>query len=78
MNKNETVYLDYPSKMEFTLFYREDKLQTIFFTWNKEKIEFESVVIGPRCKLKLYRCLVFTFMWNFWFDFKTKINANYV
>ena len=55
MNKNrrnERVYLDYPSTMEFTLFYHENKLQTIFFTWNKEKIEFESVVIGPRCKVK--------------------------
>ena len=38
--------------MEFTRFHRENKLQTNFFTWNKEKIEFESVVIGPRCKVK--------------------------
>ena len=39
MIDNERVYLDYPSKMEFTLFYRNDKLGTSFFTWDKEKIE---------------------------------------
>ena len=29
----EREYLDYPSKMEFTLFYKGDSLQTTFFTW---------------------------------------------
>ena len=48
MIDNERVYLHYPSKMEFTLFYRNDKLQTSFFTWDKEKIEYESVSIGSR------------------------------
>ena len=52
MIDNERVYLDYPSKMEFTLFYRGDKLQTSFFTWDKEKIEYESVSIGSGSKVK--------------------------
>ena len=52
MIDNESVYLDYPSKMEFTLFYRSDRLGTSFFTWDREKIEYESVSIGPRSKVK--------------------------
>ena len=52
MNDNERVYLDYPSKMEFTLFYRNDRLGTSFFTWDREKIEYESVSIGPRSIVK--------------------------
>ena len=52
MIDNERVYLDYPSKMEFTLFYRNDRLGTSFFTWDREKIEYESVSIGPRSKVK--------------------------
>ena len=52
MIDNEGVYLDYPSKMEFTLFYRNDRLGTSFFTWDREKIEYESVSIGPRSKVK--------------------------
>ena len=52
MIDNERVYLDYPSKMEFTLFYRNDKLQPSFFTWDKENIEYESVSIGSRSKVK--------------------------
>ena len=38
--------------MEFNLFYREDRLQTNFFTWDKEKIEYESVTIAPGYKVK--------------------------
>ena len=49
---NERVYLDYPSKMEFSLFYRNDRLDTKFFTWDRKKIEYESVKIGPRSRVK--------------------------
>ena len=34
---NERKYLNYPSKMEFTLLYRNDKLHTKFFRKDKDK-----------------------------------------
>ena len=52
MVDNERKYLDYPSKMEFSLFYRNDRLDTKFFTWDRKKIEYESVKIGPRSRVK--------------------------
>ena len=52
MIDNERKYLDYPSKMEFSLFYRNDRLDTKFFTWDRKKIENESVKIGPRSRVK--------------------------
>ena len=52
MIDNERVYLDYPSKMEFSLFYRNDRLDTKFYTWDRKKIEYESVKIGPRSRVK--------------------------
>ena len=36
MNENEREYLDYPSKMEFALYYKGDKLQTKIFNWKSE------------------------------------------
>ena len=48
----ERVYQDYPSKMEFNLFFRNDILATRFFTWNGENLGYESVKIGPRSKVK--------------------------
>ena len=33
----EREYLDYPSKMEFTLFYKNDKLETTIFDWDGKK-----------------------------------------
>ena len=44
-------YLDYPSKMEFTLFYKGDKLQTKFFSWEGEKLDSETK-IGPFSRVK--------------------------
>ena len=49
---NERVYQDYPSKMEFNLFFRNDILATRFFTWDGENLGYESVKIGPRSKVK--------------------------
>ena len=47
----EREYLDYPSKMEFTLFYKNDTLQTTFFDWNGKKVDYYSE-IGPRSRVK--------------------------
>ena len=44
-------YLDYPSKMEFTLFYKGDKLQTKFFSWEGEKLDSETK-IGPFSRIR--------------------------
>ena len=52
VENDEREYLDYPSKMEFKLFYRDDKLQTRFFTHDKKSIEYENVKIGSRSEVK--------------------------
>ena len=44
-------YLDYPSKMEFSPFYKGDKLQTKFFSWEGEKLDINTN-IGPLSKVK--------------------------
>ena len=44
-------YLDYPSKMEFTLFYKNDRLETNFFSWDKTKLDSDTK-IGPKSEVK--------------------------
>ena len=49
----EREYQDFPSKMEFSLFFRNDRIATKFFTWDGEKkLEYDSVKIGPNSKVK--------------------------
>ena len=52
----EREYLDYPSKVEFTLFYKNDKLETTIFDWEGNKLPNETK-IGPRSKVKLIAAL---------------------
>ena len=52
MVDEERVYQDYPSKMEFNLFFRNEILATRFFTWEREYLGYESVKIGPRSEVK--------------------------
>ena len=47
----EREYLNYPSKMEFTLFYKNDRLQTTMFSWSGEKLPNDSE-IGPHSRVK--------------------------
>ena len=47
----EREYLDYPSKMEFTLFYKNDSLQTTMFSWKGDKLPNDSE-IGPKRRVK--------------------------
>ena len=47
----EREYLDYPSKMEFTLFYKNDSLQTTMFSWKGDKLPNDSE-IGPNSRVK--------------------------
>ena len=55
----EREYLDYPSKMEFTLFYKGDSLQTTFFTWEGIKLDYVpdkgypvNYELGPHSRVK--------------------------
>ena len=47
----EREYLNYPSKMEFTLFYKNDSLQTTMFSWDGNKLPNDSE-IGPNSRVK--------------------------
>jgi len=44
-------YLEYPSKMEFTLLYKGDIIQTKFFSWEGEKLDIDTN-IGPFSRVK--------------------------
>ena len=53
MNENEREYLDYPSKMEFALYYKGDKLQTKIFNWKSEPIPSEKYTeVSPQSEVK--------------------------
>ena len=47
----EREYLNYPSKMEFTLFYKNNSLQTTMFSWDGNKLPNDSE-IGPNSRVK--------------------------
>ena len=47
----EREYLNYPSKMEFTLFYKNNRLQTTMFSWHGDKLPSDSE-IGPNSRVK--------------------------
>ena len=76
MNENEREYLDYPSKMEFALYYKGDKVQTKIFNWNSEPITFRKIYRSlSSIRSEIYCCLVFLVTRYLWINFKTKINA---
>ena len=52
----EREYLDYPSKMEFTIFYKNDKLATSIFHWDGKTLPNDTVV-GPRSRVKFIAAL---------------------
>ena len=53
MKDNEREYLDYPSKMEFALYYKGDKLQTKIFNWKSEPIPSEKYTeVGSQSEVK--------------------------
>ena len=79
VNKNtkEREYFNYPSKVGFTLFYKNDRLPTTMFSWDGEKLPNDSE-IGPNSRVKFIAA---------WFSLTrgkinapliTKINANNV
>ena len=51
MKDNEREYLDYPSKMEFALYYKGDKLQTKIFDAKSQRVEYYTEV-GPQSQVK--------------------------
>ena len=53
MRENEREYLDYPSKMEFALYYKGDKVQTKIYNWNSEQIPPEKYTeVGSQSEVK--------------------------
>ena len=48
----ERVYLEFSSRMEFNLFFRNDRIATRFFTWDGENLGYDSVKIGQKSKVK--------------------------
>ena len=44
-------YLDYPSRMGFSFFYENDKLETKVFSWDKKKLDMNTK-IGPRSEVQ--------------------------
>ena len=53
INENEREYLDYPSKMEFALYYKGDKVQTKIFNWNSEALPSEKYTeVSPQSEVK--------------------------
>ena len=53
LKENVREYLDYPSKMEFALFYQKDKLKTKLFDWKSQPLPSENYTeVGPQSKVK--------------------------
>ena len=53
LKENVREYLDYPSKMEFALFYRKDKLTTKIFDWKSQLLPSENYTeVGPQSEVK--------------------------
>ena len=65
-------YLDYPSKMKFTLFYAKDGLQTKFFSWKGEKLDSKTN-IGPFSKVKFIAAWFSLSRGNFGLTLKPKL-----
>ena len=47
LKENVREYLEYPSKMEFALFYQKDRLATKIFDWKSQVIE-NYTEVGPQ------------------------------
>ena len=59
LKTKEREYLDYPSKMEFTLYYKGDTLQTAMFTWEGIRLDYVhdkgypvNYGLGPHSRVK--------------------------
>ena len=53
MRENEREYLDYPSKMEFALYFRGDRLQTSIFDRDCKLLPSENYTqVGPQSQVK--------------------------
>ena len=65
-------YLDYPSKMEFSLSYKNDRLETNFFSSEKEKLDNDTK-IGPRSEVKFIAAWFSFSRGNFGLTLKPKL-----
>lgn len=55
LKTKEREYLDYPSKMEFSLYFKNDQLETKVFDWKGQPSDYE--LITPKCKVKFITAL---------------------
>ena len=69
---SEREYLDYPSKMEFTLYYKGDRLQTTMFSWENEKLP-DDTEIGPYSRVKFVAAWYSLTRGNFGLTIKPKL-----
>ena len=51
LKENVREYLDYPSKMEFALYFQKEKLKTKIFDWKSQPIE-NYTEVGPQSQVK--------------------------
>ena len=51
MKENAREYLDYPSKMEFALYFQKDRLKTKIFDAKSQPVEY-STEVGPQSQVK--------------------------
>ena len=68
----EREYLDYPSKMEFSLYYKADRLETTIFSWENEKLP-ETTEIGPYSRVKFIAAWYSLTRGNFGLTIKPKL-----
>ena len=75
VNKSTGIreYIDeYSSKMEFSLFYKNDKLKAFFFSWDKTKLDIDAK-IGPRSEVKFVAAWFSLSRGNFGLTLKPKL-----
>jgi len=58
--------------MEFTLFYKNDRLETNFFSWDKTKLDNDTK-IGPRSEVKFIAVWFSLSRGTFWLTLKPKL-----
>jgi len=61
-------YLDYPLRMDFSLFYKNDRLEKQFFSWDKTKLDIDTK-IGPKSEVKF---VTLTLSGHIWVTLKPK------
>ena len=74
---NEREYLNYPAKMQFSMWYKGDDMQTTIFNWGGEKLENQiDTDIKPYCRVKFIAAWFSLSRGTFGLTLKPKILQN--